>query len=344
MDFTPWQGRDEGPGAIHTRWHHMVYEGQRQTGQEAQSMAIVGFESDEGTVRNQGRPGAADGPHKIRHALAQLAFHGANVVHDRGNVRVDGHELEAAQQRAGRVFGEVISEHRITFVLGGGHETSYATYRGLRESGALDGVGTWGVISLDTHFGLRRHPVPTAVTAFRQVHRDESETGRDFRYSVIGVSEPDNTRAQFENAHKYETAYLKDADCCESRLAEVLRFVDEQLEPLELVHLSLDLDVLPGWVAPGVSAPATLGVPPIVVEEVCKRIAASGKVAVVDIVGMNPRFDTDDRTARIAARLLNWIAITSFDRPAADAPSSAAQDKLLSERERSLGATRLSAV
>ena len=86
MSATPWQGRDDGPGAIHTRWHHMVYAGQKETGEEAQSLAVLGFDSHEGTIRSQGRPGAAEGPHRLRHALAQLAFHGANVVHDRGAV------------------------------------------------------------------------------------------------------------------------------------------------------------------------------------------------------------------------------------------------------------------
>lgn len=339
MITTPWKGRDDGPGAIHTRWHHMVYAGQEQTGQEASSLAVLGFRSHEGTIRAQGRAGAVDGPDSLRHALAQLAFHGANVVHDRGDVTVEEHRLEDAVQRAGRRIAEALREHKLTAVLGGGHETTWAAYQGLVASGKLDAVHTWGVLSLDSHLGLSQQPEPNATTVFDQIARAEKKAGRGFRYLAVGISEADNTRARFENAQRVGARYLKDVQAQESALPEVLDWVRTELAELELLHLSVDLDVLPGWVAPGVSNPATLGVPLYVVEQVCTEAAGCGKLELVDVVGLNPRHDIDDRTARAGARLLHWITAASFDRPAADAADSAAQRQLLAERTRSLEAT-----
>ena len=37
----------------------------------------------------------------------------------------------------------------------------------------------------------------------------------------------------------------------------------------------------------------------------CKALAASGKLRLVDIAEMNPYYDVDGRTARVAARLLD---------------------------------------
>jgi formiminoglutamase len=65
--------------------------------------------------------------------------------------------------------------------------------------------------------------------------------------------------------------------------------------------------VLPAAVAPGVSAPAGLGVPLEVIHAVCRQVAESGKLAVFDVVELNPRFDADGRTARVAARLVDTV-------------------------------------
>ncbi|WP_129659880.1 formimidoylglutamase [Rothia uropygialis] len=342
METTPWMGRDEGPGAIHTRWHHMVYAGKIQKEDEAKGLAIFGFASHEGTIRNQGRPGAAKGPFHIRHALAQLAFHGGQIVHDRGDVTVDGHNMEEAQAKAGEQLGRLIPEHSLTVVLGGGHETTYAAYQGLVSSGSLDEVKKWGVISLDSHFAIRNTPQPTAVTALRQIITDEKKSEREFRYSVLGVSEADNVRAQFEHAQDLNVSYLKDDQCAECRMQNVLDFVDQQLADLDLVYLSVDLDVLPGYQAPGVSAPSALGVPMIVVQEVVRRVAASGKMAMMDVVGLNPEYDLDERTARAAARLIDGSTRAAFNRPAADAADSPEQREFLAQRQRALHAQGLS--
>lgn len=49
-------GRDDGPGLEHLRWHHAVGSG------DSGDIAFLGFRSDEGVRRHKGRPGAADGP------------------------------------------------------------------------------------------------------------------------------------------------------------------------------------------------------------------------------------------------------------------------------------------
>ncbi|MGK4065654.1 formimidoylglutamase [Rothia sp. HC945] len=342
METTPWMGRDEGPGAIHTRWHHMVYAGQVQKEDDSKGLAIFGFESHEGTIRNQGRPGAAEGPFQIRHALAELAFHGGQIVHDRGNVAVDGHDMEKAQAEAADKLAEIIPEHRMTVVLGGGHETTYAAYSGLAASGELNGVKKWGMISFDSHFAVRNTPQPTAVTAVRQVITDEKKAGRDFSCSVVGVSEVSNTRAQFEHARDLELSYLKDEECAECRIQNVLEYVDRQLADLDLVYLSVDMDVLPGYQAPGVSSPSSLGVPMIVLQEAVKRIAQSGKLAIMDVVGVIPELDLDHRTARAAARLVDQATLTAFERPAADAEDTPEHRELLAERQRALHSQGLS--
>jgi formiminoglutamase len=63
----------------------------------------------------------------------------------------------------------------------------------------------------------------------------------------------------------------------------VSEFVEEFLALIDVLHLSIDLDVLPAAVAPGVSAPAGFGVPLDVMHAVCQQVAGSGKLALMDV-------------------------------------------------------------
>ncbi|MCY1385203.1 Formimidoylglutamase [compost metagenome] len=93
----------------------------------------------------------------------------------------------------------------------------------------------------------------------------------------------------------------------ESTPDAVQTFVADFLADIDALYLTIDLDVLPAAVAPGVSAPAAFGVPLPVVTAVCRQAAASGKLLHADVAELNPAFDIDDRTARVAARLISTL-------------------------------------
>jgi formiminoglutamase len=84
-------------------------------------------------------------------------------------------------------------------------------------------------------------------------------------------------------------------------------FVAAFLAQVDALYLTIDLDVLPASVAPGVSAPAAYGVPLPVISAVCRQVAASGKLLHLDVAELNPEFDVDARTAKVAARLINTL-------------------------------------
>ena len=43
------------------------------------------------------------------------------------------------------------------------------------------------------------------------------------------------------------------------------------------------------------------------ISAVCRQVAASGKLLHLDVAELNPEFDVDGRTARVAARLINTL-------------------------------------
>jgi formiminoglutamase len=308
-----WSGRSDGPGPEHRRWHDVVHVPEAVHSSDAMeppggpaTTALIGFASDEGVRRNHGRPGAATGPSALRRALAPLAVHGAFSILDAGDVTVAGEDLESAQEQLGHRVARLLEDHRLVVVLGGGHEAAFGSYRGLAASSRVAGGGRLGILNLDAHFDLRAGDRATSGTPFRQVAEAEAEAGRPFRYAVIGISAPSNTRALFDTAGRLGVRHLTDEDCA-ARPEAVAAFVDGFLDRADVVHLSVDLDVLPAAVAPGVSAPAGFGVPLPVIHAVCRQVADSGKAALLDVVELNPRYDVDGRTARAAARLVTTV-------------------------------------
>src|SRR5262245_18911227 len=95
-DMSVWQGRvDSAEGPLALRWHQRVTP---LVDGAAPGVALVGFACDEGVRRNQGRPGAADGPQAIRRALAYFSWHQPCPVLDAGDVTCRDEDLETAQE------------------------------------------------------------------------------------------------------------------------------------------------------------------------------------------------------------------------------------------------------
>ena len=301
---TPWEGRVDGDGPEHQRWHQTVqpYRADAEPG----ASAFVGFASEAGVRRNKGRVGAAQGPDALRRALAPMALADPIVAVDAGTITVGDDLLEEGQRELGATVTALLDAGHFPVVLGGGHEVAYGTFLGV-DGSAMRAGKRLGILNIDAHFDLRGAPVPSSGTPFRQILEGAQADGSSVRYDVVGISQPSNTRALFDTADRLGVRYMLDDDCGATDVEKVHQFVDGFLDAVDLVYLTIDLDVLPASVAPGVSAPAAFGVPLAVVQGVCDRVASSGKLVVCDVAELNPTLDVDSRTARTAARLIHRI-------------------------------------
>ena len=70
------------------------------------------------------------------------------------------------------------------------------------------------------------------------------------------------------------------------------------------LYLTVDMDVFDMRDAPGVSAPAIAGVDKHFMLKIFRMVMSSGKIAAFDIAETNPKYDSDNRTAKLAAYLL----------------------------------------
>ncbi len=351
FDDKVWSGRsDEGePGDTRRIFNQVVpFGGARQHEDglraapfaESDATVIVGFGSDEGVRRNQGRVGAAHAPKELRRVLAGLpAKTSMATLADAGDVVCDDGDLEGAQAELANVVSDVLASGGRPLVFGGGHEVAWGTYSGLRlhqdrvvgaagmgagaaitSASSLAAAADVGasasstvtstaatrkllIINFDAHFDLRQKRPANSGTPFDQIANDCAERGVPFNYACFGISDLGNTASLFAHAEELGVRYVLDIDMQEPQLPQRLDDLQQLLDSADDVYLTIDLDVLPAATAPGVSAPAALGVPLSVVEAMVQRVRASGKLRAADIAEYNPSLDQDKRTARAAARL-----------------------------------------
>ncbi|QGS32814.1 formimidoylglutamase [Cupriavidus metallidurans] len=271
----------------------------------AGATVLIGFACDAGVRRNQGRVGAADGPRGIRRALASLPVHDVAALYDAGDVRCEGDALEVTQRALSEVVRAQLDRGALPIVLGGGHEVAWGTWQGLRAH--LDTAGDAGrvlILNLDAHFDLRTARPGSSGTPFDQIAEACRAAGQPFDYACLGVSRLGNTASLFAHAQALGVRYVEDTEMQERHLDHRLAEIDAMLAQAAHVYLTIDLDVLPAAVMPGVSAPAAYGVPISVIEAIVTHVRGSGKLRAADLAEFNPQFDRDGQSARVAARLV----------------------------------------
>lgn len=313
IDMSAWTGRvDPEPDGL--RWHQCI---RPIDAADDRGIALLGFASDAGVRRNQGRPGAAGGPLMMRRALASLAWHRHGPAYDAGDVVCQDDALEAAQDQLAERVATLLDAGHFPLVLGGGHEVAFGSWQGLARH--LDGQGAThdlkkapriGIVNLDAHFDLRDPAqVRSSGTPFAQIAAECEARDWPFRYACLGVSRASNTRALFQRAQALNVLVREDREFDAASLGVIIRDLQRFIVHCDHLYLTIDLDVLPACEAPGVSAPAARGVSLALLEPLIETVRDSGKLRLADIAELNPNHDIDGRTAKVAARLVHQLTL-----------------------------------
>lgn len=269
------------------------------------SFGLLGFRCDEGVKRNHGRVGAAEGPAAIRHALAKLPIQKQNIIcYDVGSITCADGELEESQHELGAAIEYLLDHDICPIVIGGGHELAWGHYQGIARKHPRKNLG---IINFDAHFDMRPmmpNSLGSSGTPFLQIAKSHESASKRFDYNVIGIQHAGNIRQLFDTARIYNTKIILADELHQGQQEKVIDFVDRIIDQNEIIYMSIDLDVFSAAYAPGVSASQPLGLEPWDVIPFVRQMAASGKVISFDIAELCPRYDVDQRTAKLAANLI----------------------------------------
>ena len=114
----------------------------------------------------------------------------------------------------------------------------------------------------------------------------------------------------FQRAAELNVLVREDREIREGSLAAISAELSAFIAGCDAIYLTIDIDVLPACEAPGVSAPAARGVPLALLEPLLETVRDSGKLRLADLAELNPEYDIDARTAKVAARLIYLLTLT----------------------------------
>ncbi|MEM7574553.1 MAG: formimidoylglutamase [Bacteroidota bacterium] len=301
-----WQGRASTPDQY--IYQQIACVDLRQYQEDlTQTAVIIGYCCDAGVQRNQGRIGAESSPDAIRWQLARKANHLADTISliDGGNLVGQNDNLEEVQLEMTEVVTHLLTEGAFPIVLGGGHDLAFAHGRGIYNwLQELPDSPRLGILNLDAHFDLRQPPNGrgNSGTPFYQLAQLMGPEA--FNYFCLGIQRQANPAELFKQAEILGVDFVLAEQCGTKMDGHALPALVDWLEAVDLVYLTIDLDGFAAHYAPGVSAPSPFGFSPELAQEVISLLKQSGKLVSCDLVELNPKYDIDSRTARLAAGLI----------------------------------------
>ena len=289
-------GRTEGPGVISLDSDSSWARSYRSAG-----CVIIGCPQDEGVRRNEGRVGAREAPTEIRRYLYRLALGpleamAANVF-DLGDTPTDG-SLEEVHSRHRAVVERAMEDGKTVISLGGGNDLSYPDLAATA-SVFPEVVG----FNLDAHLDVRKEEPRNSGTPYRQLLDEgllKPENFIELGYQPFAAANAHLQGLKSRGVSVYSLEELR-----ERGFGEIFR--EHLVRPADAVFWGIDMDVMSSAFAPGVSAPNPAGLDPAELLEVARRAGQERRTRLFELTEVNPRFDLDGRTSRLAA-----VAIHTF--------------------------------
>lgn len=274
----------------------------------------------------QSRRGVDMGPSAIRYAglddrLRQLGCE----VSDRGNVEIPVRDelppegglaylpavVEAARS-AYEAGAEALSAGAQPVFLGGDHSIALGTV-------AAAAVHNVGLLWIDAHGDFNTpatspsgnlHGMPLAALTGQG-----SREMVDLVHSGATVPESNVVLLGLRSVDPGERELLRASDVCiytmreidEQGIGRIAHEALERLQHTQVLHVSLDMDVIDPREAPGVGTPVPGGLTYREAHLLMEIVASSSKVGSLDVVEINPILDDRNRTAEMAVELVSSL-------------------------------------
>lgn len=304
---TIWQGRLDGEELLFHRIFQRVREENNYDLVSPKNFVLHGFAVDEGVRRNRGRQGAKDAPDIIRKNMSNFPVILPDFsLLDFGNITCDDGNLEHSQNELAKNVSKVLLKGGKSMVLGGGHEVTYAHYLGVKTAFPEQKIG---IINIDAHFDNRQPENGVGAssgTGFWQIAQEG-----EINSLHIGIQRNSNTLKLFDTAHQYGMKYVLADELFFENLPSIYQRINDLIESVDYIYLTICMDVFNASIAPGVSASAYNGIfADATFMHFYRHILKNDKLLALDVAEVNPTYDIQDRTARLAATLMNeWFMV-----------------------------------
>lgn len=275
---------------------------------------LIGCPEHEGIQRNNGRIGAEKAPNKIREQLYKLQVQKDHPVKlfDAGNVITDYFDFtdgtdfsvtEKEHDALGQIHdaltkavSKFLRDGKKVIVLGGGNDISYADIRALSET-----EREISAINIDAHLDMRIADEMTSGTPYRKAIEDHYLVPQHFY--EFGIRPESNGVYYLENARELGVNIHMLDQVLEHGVISTFQNILGQIGKRPF-FLGLDMDSIQASDAPGVSASSPAGLSGREVMQIIHHARQNENLKVFEITEVNPKYDIDDRTVKLAAQLV----------------------------------------
>ena len=260
--------------------------------QEKGGVCFVGYDTEDGILRDEGVAGAAEGADAIRKGLSELPGIKNLRIYDYGNL--EKKTLEEAQEEYSEKIADIYSKGLFPIGLGGGHDIVYGAYKGIRKAFPDKKIG---IISFDAHLDIKSYDERmTSETSFKKILDED----KNVEYAITGFQRLENSRSLIRNADEKGVLVLEEEYLEEFTISSLKSFVKK----MDIVYVTICMDVFDGAAAPGVSFPTVLGMDSKKGKRILRALMETKKVVCLDFAEINPRYDVANRTSRLAGYMI----------------------------------------
>lgn len=282
--------RDDG---LDIRWGEAVRVDAADYG--GADVVLLGLPQDEGVRRNRGRVGARHAPSAIRTYFYRTVARTGITLFDAGDTRIsDGLALEAIHERHQAIVAQIIADGKTLIVLGGGNDTSYPDCAALTQATGSPPLA----FNIDAHFDVRADTPRNSGTPYRQLLEEGLLRAGDF--FEIAYQPFANPPAYHDYLREKGVQAFPYAAVRGEALPALLRRLLAQSDA-SAVFWGVDMDAVRGSDAPGVSAVNPTGLSGEALCDIATIAGAAGRTRLFEITEVNPHYDLDGRTCRLAA-------------------------------------------
>lgn len=254
--------------------------------------------------------GASQSPGVIRSMFSALSTYAieeerdldSKMITDFGDVEMHLTDIPESHKRIYETFSEVLKNQpsMTPVILGGDHSISYPSIKAFAEN-----KEKVGIIQFDAHHDLRnREDGGTGNgTPFRALIEEGVIKGDQL--IQIGIRNFSNSRPYHEYGKEHGVTVYTMKDVRKQGVEELIqKSIDQLKENVDVIYVSLDMDVLDQAFAPGCPAIGPGGMTSDDLLEGIRLLADEPMVQGMDIVEIDPTVDFRNMTTKLAAFII----------------------------------------
>lgn len=277
--------------------------------------SLIGIPDHEAVSHLGGRLGASRGPKSFRKVFERVKSRFKIQSHLEINCDVSplGVDIKENHEIAARLISEAHQKTDLCVVIGGSHDHGFSHLKGIYET--LGPQKKLGCVNIDAHLDVRP-PSPKITSGSPFFLAIESGVLEGPNLVEFGIQEQCNSAELWEYVKKHEVPVFPWNEMRGSwreKFCDALKSLSSRCDE---IAISLDLDAASQAFAPGVSAPQAEGFTADQMIECIEIAARNPKTKSLGIFELNPDFDQDERTSRLAvSAAFQFIRTSLFTNP-----------------------------